>query len=115
MTSKDDVTKLHKFLKKAADDDDAERKKYLGKPSNDPVVVEVDAAFEKEKRDHGFPPDKPWEPSKELCRELAEFTKWLDEHGHAPAASPPFDQIYVVVRFAMPLVATAESDGGATG
>ena len=116
MSSQQDVAKLRVFLRRAESDSDEVRKGYFGKHSPEPDIAELDRAFQQARQKAGIdlPHDKPWEPSKRLCTELGKMMDdWLNAYG--PPGSPPFDQIYVAVRFAMPLVSTVESEDGAAG
>jgi hypothetical protein len=111
------VALLRKFLVRATYDPDELRESYFGQPSDD--FAEVDEAFAAAAERAGLSSlaqqgQPRWVPPKELCRELLLWTDWLEVYGASPG-SPPFDQIYIAVRFAMPLVATAESAGGAAG
>ena len=108
-----DVALLRRFLLKAAFDP-ADERTYFGR--EDPELAELDEAFAEARQQAGvdLPYDEPWKPPRDLCRELASWTAWLDEYGGSPN-SPPFDQIYMLVRFAMPLVPIAESEDGAAG
>lgn len=108
-----DIALLRKFLLRAAFDPD-DRRTYFGQ--HDPELEELDEAFAEARQQAGvdLPYDQPWKPPRDLCRELASWTAWVDEYGGSPN-SPPFDQIYMLVRFAMPLVPIAESEDGAAG
>ncbi len=115
MANQADLEKLRNFLDAAAEG--KIDKKHYGKKgkTGDPVIDALDEVedFAKAAEHAGLGQVGPWLPSEKLCKALLHW--WNQEYGHAPAASPPFDQMYVVVRFAMPLVATAESEGGAAG
>jgi hypothetical protein len=119
MNPHDQMASLQAFLDKAKNDGKEKRKNYSGKEPDHPdeVIVAVDDAFEKIKddREHTpFPPEKPWELTDKQVDELLELTKWVKEHDIV-TGSPPLDQIYVLVRYAMPLHATTESEDGAAG
>jgi hypothetical protein len=104
---------LRRFLLKAAFDP-ADQRTYFGR--SDTEFEELDELFSEVRERAGVDLDQgqQWTPPRDLCRDLAAWTAWLDEYGGSPN-SPPFDQIYLLVRFAMPLVPTAESEDGAAG
>jgi hypothetical protein len=117
--SPNQLASLRAFLHKAAQDDNEKRKEYSGREPGKPdaVIEAVDNAFRriKDDREHTpFPPEKPWLLTKEQCQELIKLTDWIEEH-QIVTGSPPLDQIYVLVRYAMPLIPTAESEDGAAG
>ena len=123
MSDQDAVAKLKKFLEESAGHPDHKRN-YFGKkwddPSIDPAIQQelkkLDEAHEPARKQAGdLPTNKPWKPSKQLCRELRDFIESYEREYGGPPNSPPYDQMYVFVRFAMPLVATAESEDGAAG
>jgi hypothetical protein len=110
-TGANDIALLRKFLLRAAFDPD-DKRTYFGQ--DDPELKELDAAFAEVRQRAGIdlPYDQPWKPPRDLCKELAAWTAWLDEYGGSPN-SPPWDDIYMLVRFAMPLVPTESEDGAA--
>jgi hypothetical protein len=116
MSNPDDLQKLKKFLKRAAEG--KLPPDYHGKKRpDDPDLVDLDEAFKRarEKAQIDLDEGKRWEPSPELCQALlTQLDGWSGGHGIV-TGSPPFDQMYLLVRFAMPLLPTVESEDGAAG
>lgn len=114
-SSSDDVARLRRFLLRAAFEPD-ENRTHFGRPADDDEELEaLDEAFAAAREAAGLTlgQGESWTPPRSLCLQLADWTAWLDAYGDHH--SPPFDQIYIAVSFAMPLVATGESGGGAAG
>jgi hypothetical protein len=113
--SPEDLRALRRFLLKAAFDDDFRGAIPLTpfEADGDGTITDVDVAF-RDVRDAVGEDHPRWVPPKSLCRELAAWTSWLDEYSGFVSSSPPHDQMYVVVRYAMPLHPTSE-EGGAAG
>ena len=96
-----DIALLRKFLLKAAFDPDDERT-YFGQ--HDPELEELD---EKVCGGSGSRRGRPLTTSRGSRRATCAGARVLDSLGgrvRRLAESPPFDQIYMLVRFAMPLV-----------